>query len=632
MSKHAVMSLVFVGLIVLAVCALHQGEVNAGPVQAVAAGAVAAADNGGYLSPRDLVVGLDGKRLYVAEHTGRRVSVVDLGCGKVVSEIPLPDEPGGMAISPDGGRLYVTGESLQGRVHFIDLKSAKVTGSISVGHTPCAIAVSPDGKTLYVCNRFDNDVSVVDIASGRETKRIGSVREPVAIAITPDGRYVVVGNQLPAGPTNGAYAAAAMTLIDTAAGKVANIGLHDGATGVRGVCVSPDGRFAYATHVLGRYHLPTTMVERGWMCSNALAVVDIRAGKLVNTVLLDSVDLGAANPWSVACTADGKLLCVTHAGSHEVNVIDRLAMHAKLDKAAAGEQVTAVSSSSVDVPNDLSFLAGLRRRTGLPGKGPRGLAIVGRTLYAAEYFSDSLAVVDIDPSNRYPKCETILLCPAKPMTPRRLGELCFHDGTLCLQQWQSCSSCHPGARTDGLNWDLLNDGIGNPKNAKSMLLAHRTAPTMISGIRASAEVAVRAGVRFIQFAKRPEVEAEAIDAYLKSLTPVPSPHLVGGKLSPAAKRGEVIFRSAGCASCHSGKLATDLKSYDVGNGPDQLGIKDFDTPTLVETWRTAPYLYDGRAGTVTDVLTRFNKSDRHGSTSDLTAKQLSDLAEYVLSR
>ncbi len=626
-TKYAV-TMTFAALAVtLTLCAMHLGEADAA---ATAPAAGDAADT--YLSPQAVVAGPDGRTLYVAGHTGRCVAVVNVADGKVASEIALPDEAGSLAISPDGASLYVTGESPSGRVHVIDLKSARLTASIKVGHTPSAVAVSPDGKTLYVCNRFDNDVSVIDVAAGREVKRFQAVRDPVAIAASPTGRHVVVGNQLPFGPTNGPYAAASVTIFDTTAGKAANIGLHDGATGLRGVCVSPDGRFAYATHVLGRYHLPTTMVERGWMCSNAMAVIDIEAGKLVNTVLLDGVDLGAANPWGVACSADGKLLCVTHAGSHEVNVIDRLAMHARLDKAAAGEKVTAVSASAEDVPNDLGFLAGIRRRTKLPGKGPRGLAIVGRTLYAAEYFSDSLAAVDIDPSNRYPACKSIRLRREKPLTPRRLGELCFHDGTLCLQQWQSCSSCHPGARMDGLNWDLLNDGIGNPKNAKSMLLAPRTAPTMISGIRASSKVAVRAGIRFIQFAHRPEAEAQAIDAYLESLTPVASPHLIDGKLSPAAMRGKAVFASAGCSSCHSGKLGTDLKSYDVGTGPDQLGIKKFDTPTLVETWRTAPYLFDGRAATVTDVLTRFNKSDRHGTTSDLTARQVADLVEYVLSR
>ena len=59
--------------------------------------------------------------------------------------------------------------------------------------------------------------------------------------------------------------------------------------------------------------------------------------------------------------------------------------------------------------------------------------------------------------------------------------------------------------------------------------------------------------------------------------------------------------------------------------------KEFDTPTLIETWRTAPYLYDGRAATMRDVLRTFNPDDTHGETSKLTEEQLEDLAEYVLS-
>ena len=72
--------------------------------------------------------------------------------------------------------------------------------------------------------------------------------------------------------------------------------------------------------------------------------------------------------------------------------------------------------------------------------------------------------------------------------------------------------------------------------------------------------------------------------------------------------------------------------YDVSTKGHLDHRVEFDTPTLVEAWRTAPYLYDGRAATVTDVLTLFNKSGRHGTTANLTAKQISDLAEYVLSR
>ncbi len=54
-------------------------------------------------------------------------------------------------------------------------------------------------------------------------------------------------------------------------------------------------------------------------------------------------------------------------------------------------------------------------------------------------------------------------------------------------------------------------------------------------------------------------------------------------------------------------------------------------PTLVELWRTAPYLHDGSAATLRDVLTTANQDDQHGKTSHLTADQLVDLAEYLLS-
>lgn len=46
------------------------------------------------------------------------------------------------------------------------------------------------------------------------------------------------------------------------------------------------------------------------------------------------------------------------------------------------------------------------------------------------------------------------------------------DARLCLQQWESCSSYHPGGRADRFNWDLLKDGQGNPRNARSLLLAY----------------------------------------------------------------------------------------------------------------------------------------------------------------
>jgi hypothetical protein len=85
-------------------------------------------------------------------------------------------------------------------------------------------------------------------------------------------------------------------------------------------------------------------------------------------------------------------------------------------------------------------------------------------------------------------------------------------------------SCHPdGGRPDGLNWDLILDGVGNAKNTKSLLLAHQTPPTTITGTRANAEVSVRSEFLHIEFSSVLETDAVAVDAYLKSLEPAHSP-------------------------------------------------------------------------------------------------------------
>jgi len=583
------------------------------------------------LSPIDVVS--NGKKVFVAEYTAKQVAMFDVaggGTGKIIS---VPGRPGSLALSRDGTRLYVACSEPKGTVEIIDASAGTKVGSIPVGHTPTGLVVSPSGKTVYVCNRFNNSVSVMDVASKREEAKIPVLREPVAVALTPDGRTLFVANHLPAGAADADYAAAAVSVIDTSAKKVvATIRLPNGSTDLKGVCVSPDGRLVYITHVLSRYQLPTTQLERGWMNTNALSVIDASGKKLVNTVLLDDVDLGAANPWGVECTADGKYICITHAGTHELSVIEASKLHDKLNRVAGGQKVSDVSLTAEDVPNDLSFLVGLRRRIQLGGNGPRGLTTVGMMVYIAQYFSDDLAAVNLEEESPAKQVLAVSLGLKKTtMTAARKGEMLFNDANICFQHWQSCASCHPDARVDGLNWDLLNDGMGNPKNTKSMLLSHKTPPVMITGVRAKAEVAVRSGIKFILFAVRPEEEAVAMDTYLKSMKPVPSPYLVNGSLSDSAKRGKTVFSKAGCASCHPAPLYTNRKKYNIGTGVGMEKDRIFDTPSLIEIWRAGPYLYDGRAVTIADVLTEHNKSDSHGKTSKLSATDLKDLAEFVLS-
>ncbi len=582
-----------------------------------------------YPSPMMLAPSPDGATLYVCAYTANQILVVDAASQTATDAYDLPAPPSGVVVHPSGAPLFVTGDTPDGRVYALDADGALLY-ELAVGHSPLAPTLSPDGATLFVCNRFDNTVSFIDLEAGEVVTEVAVAREPVAAAVTPDGARLFVANHLPVGPADGDFIAAEVSVIDVATGTVSgSVLLPNGSSSLRDLCISPDGAYVYITHILSRYQLPTTQLERGWMNTNALSILNARTGEFVNTVLLDDVSRGAANPWGVACTDDGRYVCVAHAGTHEISVIERARMHMKLARLEAGESVSSVSRTPADVPNDLSFLVGLRRRIALDGNGPRGLAIIGTTAYAAEYFSDSLGVVDV--TAEYPRPQQWLLAGEAPMPIVRLGEKFFNDADLCFQQWQSCASCHPDVRADGLNWDLLNDGIGNPKNTKSMLLSHQTPPVMSLGVRSDAEMAVRAGIKFIQFAVRPEEDAVAIDEFLKSLKPVPSPELVDGQLSEAAQRGKEIFKQAGCAECHPAPLYTNLKSYDLGLGTGMDADKEFDTPTLVEVWRTAPYLHDGRAATLHDVFTDHNPDDKHGHTSPLTDEQLDELVAYMRS-
>ncbi len=593
------------------------------------------------LGPEVLLASPDGARLYVLEADAKRIDAVDLASGKIAQSVAVPDTPTGLVLNREGTKLYVTCAAVQSKVCLIDTKAMKITQTLAAGHTAIGPALSPDGRRLYVCNRFNNSVSVIDLEQGKELACVPVVREPHAAAITPDGKQVYVANHLPNDPADSYDVAAVVSVIDTATLKVHPIRLLNGSSGLRAICVSPDGKYVYVPHILARYQMPTTQLERGWMNTNALSIIDAGQQKLLNTVLLDDVDLGAAVPWGVACTADGQTVCVAHAGTSELSVIQIAGVLEKIDKIPAelkpGQpkpEVQGVYASMVkaDIPNDLAFLVDLRRRIRLEGKGTRAVAVVGDKAYVPAYFSDLINAVELA-AKPGKLVNTLALGPTPVWSVQRRGEVLFNDATICFQHWQSCASCHPDARVDALNWDLMNDGLGNPKNNKSMLLTHKTPPSMWTAVRPDGEMGVRSGLTHILFAVRPEEEAVAMDEYLKALQPVPSPHLVNGQLSPAAERGKKIFHDpeVGCARCHPEPLYTDMLMHDVGSEGPYDRRSTFDTPSLVECWRTAPYLHDGKWTSIKDLIVKGKHGERGGKIDHLSEQQIDDLVEYVLS-
>ena len=593
-----------------------------------------------WLSPCALAASKDGRTLFVACATAHRVLRVDLATHKVSLLVKTPASPSGLVLGLDDSNLFITCAGPESTVGIVDPTQGAMVAQIPVGHTAMAPVLSPDGRVLMVCNRFNNNVSLIDLATRRELCRIPVQREPVAAAVTPDGKLLLVANFLPKGPATAKSVAAVVSVIDLPARKVVKeLQLPDGSGSLNDLRITPDGKYALVTHIRSRFRLPATLLERGWMNTNAQTLIDLSTLEILNTVLLDEPREGAANPWGVSWSADGACCVVAHAGTHEISLLDFPRMLAKLrslpptlDEPRPTDYGPAARVQT-EVPNDLSFLTGIRRRVKLPDGdlGPRAVLMVGTRVFTANYFSDTLSVIDT--AGAQPKVETIALAPRRELPPNRKGEFYFHDASICLQHWQSCSSCHPGGgRADALNWDLPNDGIRTPKNTKSLLLAHETPPAMSLGVRDSAETAVRAGIEHVLFAHLAEEVPAAMDEYLKSLKPVPSPFLDHGRLSPSARRGREVFGQAGCSRCHRPGLFTDLHSYDVGTRGrfDQAGDK-FDTPTLVELWRTSPYLHDGSAATAREVVTAHTSDDRHGKISRLTSDQIDDLCAYLLS-
>lgn len=296
-------------------------------------------------------------------------------------------------------------------------------------------------------------------------------------------------------------------------------------------------------------------------------------------------------------------------------------------------QIKADPSKKSDLKYDLGALwgAGLLKEIELPGQGPRGITLSpdGKTVAVGAYYAGEVYFIDAA-GNKVISTSKLGNQPEENQV--RSGERIFHDASTTTQKWLSCASCHPDGKADGLNWDMPNDGIGNTKNTKSMLDVFDTPPAMWRGIRDDAHVGVVAGFKYIKFKEPTQQEVDDVSAYIKNMTEEPDPYSINGNMTADAVAGKAIFESkeTKCSYCHSGALYTDLKSHDVGTKDilDSDGL--YYTPTLKEMWRTAPYLHDGSAPTIRDVLTTKNVGDKHGKTSQLTAEQINQLEAYIL--
>jgi len=601
----------------------------------------------------------DGTVLAVLDSGRKAVAFLETSSGKLIDTIKLDQTPLGLCWGGNSRDLFITAPTA-GLMLCCGRRPPRPFAK--VGLRPAALAWAPRRNLLLVGDEALRAVYAVPLRGSPTPKRLlGLPGIPSSLAVDPTGEVATCVCLAPTGDATSETTSTCAALFDLPeAREPVLLRLPPGSTNARQSAFSPDGRWLFIAHTIGRIDQATEQLEGGWTNTNAISVLDVRNRKWYCTFLLDQLAEGLADPWGVVVSPGGKYLWVGISGRHTLLRIKltkvmnwarrSLATYSGTGRAAqsyrppsADEILGPASANRLELIRTLRppgrgsglFLAHAFERLRLPGKGPRSIALSpkGRLLAVPLYFSGSVALVD---TRTLHVVRTIPLggsAEQPPLSLERLGEEIFHDADRCYQGWLSCATCHPGGRSDGLNWDLLNDGIGNPKNARSLVFSYLTPPLMARGVRSDLQEAVRAGFHHILFTTPTRKEVKAVAAYLRALKPVANPFLRDPGRVSAILRGKKLFESprTGCSSCHPPPLYTDLKMHDVGTRGESDEASAFDTPALVELWRTPPYLHNGKAATLREVLTSCNPRDRHGRTSELSDRELSDLEAFLLS-
>ena len=203
-------------------------------------------------NPYGVAVSPDGAKLYVVDnidYPGQNppeypVVKVFNTTDYSYTSVPVGAAPrllNGIAVTPDGTKAYVANTDVGNtgadhQVAVIDTATNTVTATVLVGNDPNGVAVSPDGAKVYVSNMYDNNVSVIDTATNTVTASVPVGNYPNGVAVAPDGSKVYVAN--------GGYND--VSVIDTATNTVT--ATVPTGTNPQGVSVTPDGTKVYVAN------------------------------------------------------------------------------------------------------------------------------------------------------------------------------------------------------------------------------------------------------------------------------------------------------------------------------------------------------------------------------------------------
>jgi YVTN family beta-propeller protein len=151
-------------------------------------------DVGTHAGPHDVRVSRDGKYLWVTTETPMALMELDAATGKLLRLWPTKQNRVHMVVpAPDEQKFYLT-NTVSGSVSVLERASGAVK-VIPTGPGTEGIAISPDGGEVWVASRQDDKVEVISTAGDEVVATFASGgRAPVRLAFTPNGAQVWVTN------------------------------------------------------------------------------------------------------------------------------------------------------------------------------------------------------------------------------------------------------------------------------------------------------------------------------------------------------------------------------------------------------------------------------------------------------
>lgn len=207
----------------------------------------------------------------------------------------------------------------------------------------------------------------------------------------------------------------------------------------------------------------------------------------------------------------------------------------------------------------------------------------------------------------------------------RMGEQAFWEGT---RAGASCQSCHLGGATDGEAHNIGQRILAPTLDVRGL---EGTAPFLRDGSYPALgdlyEVAVE---EYRGYRTHAGNRQATLDAFLRTL---PLPHVESPRDITRERRGLDAFFDAHCADCHTPPAFTNLSRHAARDLFPDAQLHDesisFDVPSLRALRTSAPYLFDGRAETLGEVLFEHNASRRHGDANSLSEEERADLIFFL---